>query len=174
MAIDADILKSQIEQELDRVPDQRIIAHIRTALVEPKIAMREWDYGQPGEQFPCWIVLIDSARPDNGIAYCEHGFGPKRPWGLIWTRPAPGLGQMSMGMDSEWFETFLEAFFNSSSSTLLPIWQVFKVDPETWRPDAALTGELDWTVAWKQCEELGTNDPDARYLVAHPLQGLWD
>jgi hypothetical protein len=80
MTLTAESLTAQIERELARLNDRRVIAHIRERLVPPKTQMRPWDYGAPGEAFPCWFVFED--KPINaGIAYCESGFGPRTPWG---------------------------------------------------------------------------------------------
>jgi hypothetical protein len=59
MAIDADALKTLIVRELEHLSDVRVLTHIRGLLVEPKIVLRDWAYGKPGEQYPCWTVLRD-------------------------------------------------------------------------------------------------------------------
>jgi hypothetical protein len=76
---------------------------------------------------------------------------------------------MSMGMDSGWFPTFLEAFFNSQTAIQLPIWQVFKVDSDTLDVKDAVTGELEWSAAWRQCENLRGANPDSNYIVRQPI-----
>jgi hypothetical protein len=81
--------------------------------------MRPWDYGRPGEAFPCWLVPEHQAS-NTGIAYCEQGFGPRCPWGLLFLE---GTEHMSMGMDSAWFEYFLEACFEFKASSEVPIWR---------------------------------------------------
>ena len=120
MPIDADALKALINGELEHLSDARVREHIRGLLVEPEVVLRHWDYGQAGEQYPCWAVLNHPAS-NTGIAYCESGFGPRNPCGLV------GLGDRSIGMDSGWFPTFLEAYFDSFAATDLSIWRVFKV-----------------------------------------------
>jgi len=85
---------------------------------------REWDYGVPGQTYPCWSVL-NHIESNTGIAFCEFGFGPRSPWGLVMLS---GAEHMSLGMDAGWFETFLEAYFDSRAITDLPIWRVFKQD----------------------------------------------
>jgi hypothetical protein len=114
MAINIEILKVLVEGELARMADARVASQIRSLLTEPKPVLRDWDYGEKGEQYVCWIVLEEPASK-TGIAYCESGFGPKAPWGLIF------LEDSSMGMDSGWFTTFLQAYFESSAASLLPI-----------------------------------------------------
>lgn len=78
MTITAAILKQLIAQELATVADARVQAHVRSLLVEPVAALRDWDYGAPGQQYECWTVL-HHAPSGTGIAYCAEGFGPANP-----------------------------------------------------------------------------------------------
>ncbi len=49
--------------------------------------------------------------PSNtGIAYCEFGFGPRNPWGLVF------LSRGSIGMDSAWYESFWASYFESMAA----------------------------------------------------------
>jgi hypothetical protein len=169
VSVDASMLKSLIQAELAGVSDQRVVDHIRSLLVEPEIVLRAWDYGQPGQTFPCWTVLDDSAGSDSGVAYCEDGFGPRCPWGLVFLGD-DRLGKSSIGMDSGWFPTFMEAYFNSFAATAMPIWRVFEMDGG--RPSTALTDELAWDVAWQRCEILRLGNPSAAYMVHTPLYRL--
>ena len=71
---------------------------LNRGLVEPYCQHRPWDYGDPGDTLPCWIFYEDPAR-DLAVAYCDSGFGPRTPWGLLWLKRGPS----NMGMDSSWF-----------------------------------------------------------------------
>ncbi|CAG0933531.1 hypothetical protein TFLX_03094 [Thermoflexales bacterium] len=62
--------------------------------------------GKKGQTYPCWIVL-EHKESNTGIAYCDYGFGPKDPWGLVF------LSGDSMGMDSGWFSSLEDAFRES-------------------------------------------------------------
>jgi len=156
--INTETLSELVEQELAMVSDARVVRHIRERLVPPTIKLRDWDYGSPGQQYPCWIVLNDS---ENAIGYCEYGFGPRCPWGLLHSGDDPR--HQSMGMDSEWFPTFLEAFFGSFSAIPLPIWRVFRVaDDGTHTP---LTDEGTWEATWERTLELRSADPTSSYYV---------
>jgi hypothetical protein len=165
MPVDARILKALVDHELMGLSDTRVVAHIRGLLVEPSIVLRDWDYGKPGEQFPCWAVLNDFGS-NTGIAYCEYGFGPRCPWGLVWLG-SDDHRALSIGMDSGWFSTFLDAYFDSFAATDLPIWQVFRVDPAGTR--VLLTGELSWEAAWQQVAHWRTADPTSRYDCSHSI-----
>lgn len=117
-------IRSLVETELAELHDERVKSHIQSLLVEPTMLQREWDYGVPGQTYPCWSVL-NHIESNTGIAFCEFGFGPRSPWGLVMLS---GAEHMSLGMDAGWFETFLEAYFDSRAITDLPIWRVFKQD----------------------------------------------
>jgi hypothetical protein len=81
MPINAEALRALVDRELERLLDARVKAHIRRLLVEPEPALRDGDYGEPCEQFPCWVLSDSNSK--TGIAYCESGFGPRNPWGLV-------------------------------------------------------------------------------------------
>jgi hypothetical protein len=156
MAIGTEALKALIESELARVPDARVTTHICSLLIEPTPVLRVWDYGADGQQYVCWNVLAH--HPSNtGIAYCESGFGPKMPWGLV----SLGGPDMSIGMDCSWYQSFLQAYLESAAATDLPIWRVFKTDPSGAR--LPITSEAGWNETWKQVMRLREEDGASRY-----------
>ncbi len=167
MQIDSIALKARIEGELANVSDERVTSHIRRLLVEPNLVLRPWDYGEPGQQYPCWTVLDDTAHSGTGIAYCASGFGPKCPWGLVWLGDDMGDKRASMGMDSGWFPTFMDAFFDSFAATELPIWRVFKERSE--RVRTPITGEGEWDVTWRRRDEIQASDAASRYHCGHSI-----
>jgi hypothetical protein len=67
-------------------------------------------------EYPCWF---QDAQSGGEIAYCEYGFGPRCPWGLV--SSADEERHRSMGMGSGWYTTFLDAFFESFACVELPI-----------------------------------------------------
>lgn len=74
----------------------------------PLAVERDWDYGRDDERFTCWTVLEHS--PSNtGIAYCQQGFGPSCPWGLV----SLSGQHMGIGMDCGWFSTLESAMRGS-------------------------------------------------------------
>jgi hypothetical protein len=151
-------LKALIDEELKHLSDPRVPAHIRSLLVEPSVVLRDWDYSEPVEQYPCWAVLNHDAS-NTGIAYCENGFGPRRPWGLV-ALIGNDPKAMSMGMDTGWFSTFLDAYFESYASGDLPIWRVFKTSPEGVREP--ITSENTWAATWEQVAEFRKCDSASR------------
>lgn len=164
MSIDTNKLKKLIDDELRLLSYSNVLSHIRSLLVEPEIVFHDWGYGNPGEQYPCWTVLKDNPSNSNtGIAYCESGFGPRRPWGLVWLDG----DDMSIGMDSGWFSNFLDAYFDSFAPSALDIWRVFKIDSSGKR--LPITDDGSWTDSWTQVEELRSADPESRFDVGHNI-----
>jgi hypothetical protein len=93
-----------LDRELARFGDRALAAKVREFAVEPYSQNRRWNYGAPGTTYPCWIV-VDPPHLNVGIAYCEAGFGPRAPWGLLWL----SNGGSDMGDDSGWFASLEEA-----------------------------------------------------------------
>lgn len=109
MPIEARDVSAIMEKELQRLTalEQQ---KVRTLLVTPRCEDRGWDYGEIGQTYPCWIVA-EHPSSNTAIAYCEHGFGPKNPWGLLFLLPSGPCS--SMGMDSSWFSHFDECIKDS-------------------------------------------------------------
>jgi hypothetical protein len=103
MAATASKVSELVEQQLSRVIDPRTGALIRSLLVPPRCEFRPWDYA-PDTEYPCWIVA-EHGSSGTCFAYCEHGFGPKCPWGLLWIRGE----HLSMGMDCAWYDSLEDA-----------------------------------------------------------------
>jgi hypothetical protein len=156
MDINAVTLKRLVAAELSKLGNAQVENYVRGVLSEPTPAFRDWDYGERGQQFTCWTVLEHPAS-NSSIAYCEEGFGPTHPWGLLFLTGE----HMSMGMDSGWFRTFTEAFFDSMAATCLPIWRVFKTDASGTRE--AISGEGTWDGTWREVEAYRRTDASARY-----------
>jgi hypothetical protein len=112
MSLDASKIMALVEKELARVSSPEAEALIRGLLVPPHSEDRPWDYAGFGVKYPCWVVLEHPAS-NTCIAYCEEGFGPNFPWGLLWMSG----DYLSMGMDSGWFDSLEEAVRNSFAWT---------------------------------------------------------
>jgi len=104
MALTAAEVSALVEAQLAQVTDSQAAALMRGLFVTPRCEDRPWDYGDPGTTYPCWIVL-EHPPSGTGIAYCEHGFGPKCPWGLLWISGK----HPSMGMDCGWYDSLEKA-----------------------------------------------------------------
>lgn len=168
MALTAAKIQALIEAEISTLQDLRAVSHIRSLIVEPTEVLLEWEYADdenPEETFPGWLVL-SHLKSNTGIAYCEFGFGPRRPWGLI------SLSNLSMGMDYGWFSYFLDSYFDSTAATDLPIWRVFKQDGDS-SSRVALTDETDWDSAWREIQRLREADPISHYDCGHSILRAW-
>ncbi|MDI1313739.1 hypothetical protein [Prosthecobacter sp.] len=168
MALTATTIQALIEAEIPSLQDLRVVSHIRSLLVEPTEVLLEWEYGDeenPDPTFPGWLVL-SHPQSNTGIAYCEFGFGPKTPWGLI------SLSNLSMGMDCGWFSYFLDAYFDSTAATDLPIWRVFEQNGDS-SSRVALTDEIDWDSAWREIKRLRAVDPISHYDCRHSILRTW-
>ena len=164
MGEQARVLQALVERELANVRDDRVIGHVRSLLVPPKPEARPWDYGEAGQTFECWIVLAHTAS-GTAIAYCDEGFGPKTPWGLLWL-DSEGI-KASMGMDSGWFRTFIDAFFESFASAELPIWRVVEGSPPRLH---FLSDEMSLEEASAKAEALSLSYPKRRVWVHHSVR----
>jgi hypothetical protein len=162
MQVDGEFLKRAIESELATLSDTRVVEHVRARLVKPCVVPIGWDYGEPGQQYPCWIVLYDP-RSNCEIAYSEHGFGPRCPWGLVNSK----ADDPRMGKDSGWFTRFLDAFFESFACIELPIWRVYRTALD--RTRVALSDEGEWEATWNRVSALRVSDPDSRYDCDHSI-----
>lgn len=91
----------------DDISDPEVVVELNKYLVVPKLVMRDWDYAD-GVQYPCSIVAIDP-NTQTAIAYCEFGFGPQSPWGIL-NEPSENNG---MGMDCCWYSRLEDAFRQS-------------------------------------------------------------
>jgi hypothetical protein len=145
-------ISTLVEAELTRIISPSSVALIRGLLVPPRCEERPWDYGAPSETYPCWIVA-EHPPSNTAFAYCEQGFGPKCPWGLLWLSGE----HLNMGMDSSWF-TSLEAVVKDSRASEAPTLQeldesiydvleairqrpgIYIVEPSIYRLQSFLTG----------------------------------
>jgi hypothetical protein len=76
-------------------------------------------------------------------------------------------------MDSGWFGTFLEAFFDSFAITDLPIWRVFKTESPDSKPHA-ISEEGEWDATWAKVKSLRKADPASRYDCSTSVQYKWE
>jgi hypothetical protein len=90
-------VKALLDTELARITQPDLVARINELLVPIRCEQIGWDYGAPGQTYPCWIVAHDP-ETNLAFAYSEHGFGPSYPWGMFWHGP-----DQSIGMDNAWY-----------------------------------------------------------------------
>lgn len=105
----ADLVKA----ELATINDSALVTAIHALMVEPYAVDRDWDYGLPGQTYVCWTVA-EHPLSNTAIVYCESGFGPAHPWGLV-SLSGPNT---SMGMDSSWYARLEDAVRESAACNL--------------------------------------------------------
>jgi hypothetical protein len=110
MSISSAAVEQAVEAGIARITQPELIACIRQHRVPVRCEPREWDYGAAGLTYPCWIFAEHPAS-NIAFAYCEQGFGPSNPWGLLFIRGE----HLSIGMDCGWFAR-LEDLFRESSA----------------------------------------------------------
>jgi hypothetical protein len=92
-------VKEIVEAQVARIADPVLRDAAARALIEPRLRDVPWEYGEEGQTYPCWIVADLRPKSTFVVAYCEHGFGPEHPFGIL------DIDLRSMGMDSQWYET---------------------------------------------------------------------
>jgi len=136
--------------EIEKVTLSELAAAIKAWLIPPFLHTRQWEWGKDEEAFPCWAVL---AHPPSGtgIAYCEYGFGPRCPWGLVFLDST----QNHFGGDYCWYPSLEEAFCESYAASDLPIWDVVKIHQdivsEVVLHSLALDAAFQYVEEWNTC-----------------------
>ena len=102
-------LQSLLALQLSFVEDPLRRKALESILVIPREERREWDYGILEERYPYWVVAEEPLRHII-LVYCDQGFGPRSPWGFLFTDD-PDFN--TLGMDSQWCWYLEEAFVRS-------------------------------------------------------------
>ena len=153
-----------INDDMSAMHDVRVVAYVGSLLITPpRPLLLGWVYGASEDVFEGFLVL-DHPKSGTAIAYCQQGFGPATPWGLIST--THGLPP-SMGMSDGWYPRFVDAFFQSKASTDLEIWRVRERKPG--KEPAWASDELSWNEAWKRVIALREAAPQCRYDCEHAI-----
>jgi hypothetical protein len=148
-------MKALVESQMQQITDPVVREALQSLLVEPFLQTRNWFYGgEPEIVFPCWVVADD---PENNTryVYCEEGFGPVIPWGLV------SNSGLEMGMDSGWFDTLERAFYDSFACADLLIWNVIKRDEND--EERLLAHSLNHEDAYKLIEKLKAEQGIPKY-----------
>ncbi|MFO0876271.1 MAG: hypothetical protein U0840_02770 [Gemmataceae bacterium] len=157
-------VEALVRDDMRALSDARVAAHVFSLLADPPRPVRlGWTFGAVGETLDGFLVL-DHPRSGTGIVYCEQGFGPANPWGLVFTDRGP----LSTGTSDGWYPRLLDAYFESKASADVPIWRV-----RVWRTSrdgAWVSGELPWDEAWARVAELRASAPHAQYYSDHSVR----
>ncbi len=112
-------MSALVSQEISRIQDPVVRLALEDLIVPPTPQEREWYFGGPGETILCWSVIKHLAH-DTGIVYSDFGFGPAKPWGLVF------LSRMTTGDESTWFESLERVFYETYAAGDLRIWSLIK------------------------------------------------
>jgi hypothetical protein len=88
-----------IQHELKFFPSDEMRGAFLAVRVPPREITQRWIYGK--ESHCCWIIASDD---EEQIVYCVTGFGPAFPWS------SQRVGEVKLGMDSQWCAYLYEAF----------------------------------------------------------------
>jgi hypothetical protein len=102
----ANEMRDVVEAELLGIGNAEAVRGIHAFLIEPRMEMRFWDWGDPPKEYPVWVVA-ESSRYDYGIVFSDYGFAPDRPWGLVF------LSHRNFDADYCWFSTLESAYSDS-------------------------------------------------------------
>jgi hypothetical protein len=99
-------VRDLVEAELSRVGNAGEVRGIDAFLLDPRMEMRFWDWGETPREYPVWVVA-ESSRYDYGIVFSDYGFAPDRPWGLVF------LSRRNFDADYCWYSTLPDAYRDS-------------------------------------------------------------
>jgi hypothetical protein len=99
---DGNEIAALVDFDIERIADDRLVQRIKELRVTPYPVEREWDYGEAGDHYTCWIVLKHS-QSEIEVAYCKDGFEEHDPWGFMFGEDA------SIGMDCQWYPSLESA-----------------------------------------------------------------
>jgi len=152
----SDDIRRLVDLEMELITDLVVQDALKAILVYPSCHIRNWDWGKPGERYPCWMVA-EHKESGTGIVYSDFGFGPERPWGLIF------LSEPWFGLDSSWFPNLEEAFCDCHASTPLPIWNVVKKNEDG--STTTIATDLSLDEAYEKRDELESRFGKSIYSV---------
>lgn len=110
MVIGRDEIVALTARELALIEDPARCSALAAILVEPRVEEREWLYSRDPVRYPYWVVA-ESVEQKILLVYCEQGFGPSFPWGVLYTGDHPM--DQTLGMDAQWNWYLEEAFWRS-------------------------------------------------------------
>ena len=114
----ANEVRDLVDAELSGIGNADAMRGIHTFLIEPRMEMRFWDWGETPRDYAVWVVA-ESSRYDYGIVFSDYGFAPDRPWGLVF------LSHRNFDADYCWYSTLANAY---SDSRLLEEHEEMKTD----------------------------------------------
>ena len=156
-----DNIKEIVAKEILKIKDPIILNGLGQILIKPFKHLRTWDYSTTNEKFSCWSIALDSGT-DTSLIYCDKGFGPKTPWGLVSTK------NLYFGMDSAWFNNLEECYLDSFAGGELPIWGVERHNEDNTKE--IIVSDLIADKAFEIIESLRKKQVAEKYYIVHRKQ----
>ena len=153
----AEEVNALVQAEIKKINDPLVYNAITSFLISPSFRQRLWEWGKTQEEYSCWTVL-QHEDSNTDIVYSEQGFGPKNPWGLVFSSPRKGFGA-----DSAWFQSLELAFCDSFAANDLKIWNVVLITNKTEKIIQAQNLDLEKAFALR--DELLAASKDQNYRV---------
>lgn len=113
---------SLIERQIASLAQRELAELIRALCVPLRWERRFWNYGEPEQVFFC-CVFAEHQASGVSFVYCENGFGPDYPWGML----SAAADDRSMGLDGQWYASIEDVFRGSG------VWR--GVDPPGYEVD---------------------------------------
>jgi hypothetical protein len=132
----AEEIKNIVNTEMERIKDPVIYSALKSLLVFPIAHLRAWEWDSLQKEYQCWTVMEDKDSA-TGIVYSDFGFGPKKPWGLVF------LSELNFGMNTGWFSNLEDTFCDSFTASSLPVWNVVKNNSDNTIETIAVSLSLD-------------------------------
>jgi hypothetical protein len=102
----AEEVRLLVEAELQKIANSSVVEGLQSFLIEPRLEMRGWGWGETPAEYPVWIVA-ESSRYDYGIGFSDYGFAPEHPWGLVF------LSHRGFDADYCWYPTLESGYLDS-------------------------------------------------------------
>jgi len=103
-------LEAVIREELRYFESDEQRSAFNAARILPEPYVQSWSYGPPNEH-TCLVIARDAKTQ---IVWCATGFGSEAPWST------QAVGELDLGMDSEWDSYLYEAFVCSTMWPFAP------------------------------------------------------
>ena len=104
--LQVEAIQAIVAGEIEKIADSALASALRSFLISPRMELRSWDWSTDHPEFATWVVA-ESERYNYGIVYSENGFGPRSPWGLVFS------SQTNFGADYCWYTSLESAFLDS-------------------------------------------------------------
>lgn len=101
--VSRDEVRAMVSEAVASISAPALRSAAESVLMEPRLEHVSWDYGQPGEKLPCWVIADLRPERHSLVLYCTTGFGPTYPFGVA------DADLATLGTDGNWYLSFEDA-----------------------------------------------------------------